>query len=388
MKKRIVCGVLLLAVLLTGCARQTTAPEIEIGFPPLIIPRYPPACRYVPDPETDWQRAYLELLADMREQNAYASEHPDEIDKKLIETYFTYHYNIYDIDKDGIPELILKHGTCEAGYYGDIYTFREGTTELLGQLSLGHTLLYSCPDEKSIVVSYGHMGSAWIYKVRIGTGTFDDAGPYLVDGVLEFSDHIFQEGDVRSSFEYTPVSDIVPGAKSLPLYRIDLDLPIMDYGKERTAAPAIDDTAVCEQLLDTIRNNGMVYGATVNGFGGDTGYCDFQRYLTMLNWGNGVTPTRYLFADLNQDGQRECVLDVGSCAVVLSLQDGTVYAYSGYWFPGGEDWTVYDDGVIYSYDTDMEWAYIDRLSFSKDNCYEYGADLSPDAKIIPWEELQ
>ena len=38
--------------------------------------------------------------------------------------YFSY-YSLFDVDKDGVPELFLKTGTCEADYQFEIYSFYE-----------------------------------------------------------------------------------------------------------------------------------------------------------------------------------------------------------------------------------------------------------------------
>ncbi len=366
MRKRVLCGILLL-LLLGGCARERTLPELKIEFPPLIYPKGMTMFRYDPEPETDWQRAYLEVLADTRERNGSLG--------RLQDLYYTRGYYLHDIDEDGIPELILEHGVCEVGSYGEVISCPGDAPYPMGLIPLDHVSLYSWPGENAL------------FSRRYVSNFEKVSFHYLTVSVEPVAGRYDRK---------TGVKELVPGAEQLDLYSIECDLPIMDYGKTCPVVPCVDDAAVCERLLDTVRDNGMVYGASIHGYDGDTGYCDFSRYLSTLNWGEGVTPVRYLFADLNRDGQRECVLDAEACLVVLSLEENTVYAYSESNFPqGSEACCIYDDGTIYSHDREpeYEWAYMawefwTGLSFSKNNCYEYTTNLTPGAEVIPWEELQ
>ena len=44
-------------------------------------------------------------------------------------------YALYDIDKDGVPELLVRFGDCEAADHTKIYTFRDGEMALAGRQS-------------------------------------------------------------------------------------------------------------------------------------------------------------------------------------------------------------------------------------------------------------
>ena len=62
----------------------------------------------------DWTSAYRTVLDEaLAKRNA---ENPGDF---LAECS----YCLYDIDKDGTPELLLKTGTCEADYMGRIFFF-------------------------------------------------------------------------------------------------------------------------------------------------------------------------------------------------------------------------------------------------------------------------
>ena len=76
-------------------------------------------------------------------------------------------YAVYDIDKDGIPELLVRNGTCEADYMYLIYTHNGARAVYLGQVSGGHASLHEIPDRNGVYVHYGHMGSECITTVKI-----------------------------------------------------------------------------------------------------------------------------------------------------------------------------------------------------------------------------
>ena len=65
---------------------------------------------------------------------------------------------LYDIDGDGIRELIFSHGTCEADWINDVYTL-ENDTNVISIGSIGsHVGLYTAPDGNGIYSQFGHMG--------------------------------------------------------------------------------------------------------------------------------------------------------------------------------------------------------------------------------------
>ena len=98
-----------------------------------------------------WVTAYEQILT---EWNAQIPEKPGDFDVVPELSYL-----VYDIDKDGIPELVVKTGTCEADYHGALYTFRDGKALQVGEeLGLGHASFYSDPGENGIILMWGHMG--------------------------------------------------------------------------------------------------------------------------------------------------------------------------------------------------------------------------------------
>lgn len=65
---------------------------------------------------------------------------------------------LYDMNLDGIPEFILKTGTCEADFWLTVYTMADGALVDCGGLSGGHCALYAGGSDGGFVRYEGHMG--------------------------------------------------------------------------------------------------------------------------------------------------------------------------------------------------------------------------------------
>ncbi|MCM1090936.1 MAG: hypothetical protein NC092_05560 [Butyrivibrio sp.] len=324
---------------------------------------------YVFDGESEWQRAYYKVLCEARRHNDMMRE-----EALPFEGYY-----LYDIDKDGIPELLLQQGGGEADYSADIYTWRAGETVCLGTIGMGHTSLYTWEGENAIMSYWAHMGVAFVTKISVdGNGLSQD--DFFREDI---NDALREDSDVW----YTDVEDLAPDCVGLAEYRIDLDLPLVSYETVMGAAvenPAMIPNEEVERiLLDTIENNGMVYGVTGDGFGGDTGYVSFEEYCAPKSVGKyAKTPLqvdKYLWVDVNGDGQTEMVLDLhedeaqkGQNAlyeeirVILSLQDEVVYAYClNYMY----EYSVLENGAFYVDYGNYE--FMVRFLFDRDECFRY-----------------
>lgn len=78
-------------------------------------------------------------------------------------TYYYPNYALYDLDGNGMPELILKGGSCEADFFFRIYTVISGELRECGRISGGHTSLYVGGPE-GMITYWAHMGDYWIEK--------------------------------------------------------------------------------------------------------------------------------------------------------------------------------------------------------------------------------
>lgn len=81
-------------------------------------------------------------------------------------------YALADIDKDLIPELIVRTGESEVEYMFDLYKYKasDEKAELIGNIGAGHSVLYEMNNEKYLLSVYAHMGYETVAKVFIEDG--------------------------------------------------------------------------------------------------------------------------------------------------------------------------------------------------------------------------
>ncbi|MBQ3132467.1 MAG: hypothetical protein IJC24_07135, partial [Clostridia bacterium] len=114
---------------------------------------------------------------------------------QAMQDYPDYEYNcyytLYDMDRNGIPELFLRTGTCEADYVYNVYTILpdEGEVYKMGQISGGHNVLAGIGEAGSILVHFGHQGSESIVKYTYENGQFSTKLLY---------ENYFETGDYAS----------------------------------------------------------------------------------------------------------------------------------------------------------------------------------------------
>ena len=78
--------------------------------------------------------------------------------------YFDHYYNLYDIDQNGIPELILYQGSSGAGTHFHFYTVIEGEIVHCGDYK--RTVLLS-NGEGGLIAYYARMGGYYIEKISL-----------------------------------------------------------------------------------------------------------------------------------------------------------------------------------------------------------------------------
>ena len=93
-------------------------------------------------------------------------------------TYGEYNdYYLYDIDGDGVKELLLPEGTCEADYMYQVYTIANGSAVYLGELSGGHTVFFEDTEGgngSSILLMQAHMGYERISRLTLSNGSLSE----------------------------------------------------------------------------------------------------------------------------------------------------------------------------------------------------------------------
>ena len=89
---------------------------------------------------------------------AYSDKVEEILEKNEILTSFDFF--LYDITRDGVPELWVDHGSCEADRYLDIYTYENRHAKLLYNCGIDHAEFHQGKDY--ILMWQAHMGlSDW-----------------------------------------------------------------------------------------------------------------------------------------------------------------------------------------------------------------------------------
>lgn len=65
-------------------------------------------------------------------------------------------YTLYDLDGDGIKELITSQGTCEADWSNTVYTLEDGYVSMIGEF-FGSVMLYAAEDGNGLYAVSGKM---------------------------------------------------------------------------------------------------------------------------------------------------------------------------------------------------------------------------------------
>jgi len=352
-----VYGVLLAAcLLLTACGETISPGQEDVRQPPRdvetddlpeqggaeqspapTVPALPPV------PADPWRDAYAGFLEGLAEEVAQFRDftHPDydpnDLEGGAYQVSGT--YMLYDIDKSGIPELLIRYGLSEASYHTSVYGFVEDEVVLMGDIGTGHTNLYSWPGENGLAYNWAHMGGHFVDRV------------FLEDGKL-MQERFFEEGlDTPIKVEYVPVEELLPGSiylrqastyVELPILHA-LTLPIYDYGVEKTKEVDVVQSEAARNAIEAVLQNGTeFYAVSADGFGGDAGWTTMGQYLQpggitdFADWPMELAE-EVRWADLNGDGQEDALLTVRSNSeedlffeprfLILAEQDGVVYGY-------------------------------------------------------------
>ena len=321
----------------------------------------------------DWKASYKALMRELME-NSYG-----------VDGYY-----LYDVDKDGIPEITVEFGDCEANYGGWLYTFDGEKAVYAGEFHLGHSGLATCPSQNGMILSFGQMGVAYMKKITLENGQL---------GFEDLLEETFEDWDDT----YTDPGEIIPGADYLSEMKPGDTLPMDTYeiwlGNMRAEIDATTtaDEALEQRYLDIILQNGTIVGITADGFGGDLGTCTMEEYLgpkMVEKYAHaGMKIAAYTYIDMNGDGTEECVLKlcaadpeeayrVSDLWVVLSEQDGTMYAYCINYsasFTLLENGTFRPDGV---YNVNNF-----RMLFDKDQCFLYNTWLDEKHAEQEWIDI-
>ena len=275
----------------------------------------------------EWKQAYSAVLEEI---TSFWEPRKDDL---AVE----YSYFIYDVDKDGIPELVIKTGTCEADYMAVIYSCREGRAVKIEEVGAGHSSFYGDLNHEGLIIYQGHMGYAYACRYTIHDSR--------LEAEKLFEDDLYARLENDPDAYYHPVSDFVPGAIPLTLIEAYNPLAITHYDEIcaglASSLPSSDNLFYPQNDPDfytkLISNDSVVFAYGTDRFANSPGEISFHSLLkkdAAARWMNGDLIIRdMLAADLNGDGQLECILNLseedGNSPVrfFLSEEDGTLYVY-------------------------------------------------------------
>lgn len=383
-----ICFILLIGNILSGCGKSEEPEKIADDFAIAEDTREEQVVEDVQDVQDvqdvieaeeteeseetgdDWKAAYTKILDELRVNLPNGDDY-------MADQNTPYRYLIYDIDKDGLPEMLVEFGSCEADYNGKLYKYENGSAVEKEPFSMGHTVFYSVPDENGILFYWGHMGSAFLQKV-----TMDE------NGKLTYTELLSEQLDPNTDDDYTDPSEVVPGASYLSMCRIKNNIYINNYEKitaqinkspEPLAENDIIPNNIEEIVPDILENNGKVYAVSADGYGGDMGPdTEIEKLLAEIDeWsGNPYQVEATAYVDVNNDKQLEAVLKLLETGtdnpsvkwLVMAKTEDTVYAYVINYM---EDYKLIENGSFISTD---EFYRPFRVEFDHEACmlYEVG----------------
>lgn len=98
------------------------------------------------------------------------------------------YYCLWDLNEDGVYELILGHGESSADYVNDVWTVGDDGSILGVGSFYGDTMFYKAPDGNGIYSVYGHMNYQIITRIT------------MVDG--EIAEEVISEGELAEGEDY------------------------------------------------------------------------------------------------------------------------------------------------------------------------------------------
>lgn len=328
--------------------------------------------------DTGYKQAYKDIIEYEQERISSVSPEtsPDEYEE-CIDCYW-----LYDIDKDNIPELLIRYGHCEAAFHGKLYTYADGEAQLISdEVMMSHTSFYAIPDENGILSYWAHMGCMSCFKLILKNGKIESEELY--------SEDISQAEDAAV---YKASYEIVDGAYYLEELYYDSTYPIemydvmaeysSDNGKSDSVSYTFPDNNP-DFYKDIMQNDGIVNAVALDQFMNTLGEVPFSKMLEdsqIYDYARGPHEVNGItYADLNADGIYECIFYISEKSdytnndkayrVIMSLQDDTVYAYLA--FSPYENTTTENGYFITEPGEFYNERYVKRVLYDKEKCFTY-----------------
>lgn len=251
-------------------------------------------------------------------------------------------YVLYDLDKDGVQELIVSSGTFEGDWSNDVYTISSQAVSQIGSFS-STVSLYEAEDGNGLFGVHGHMGLETIYQIT-------KTGSQL--GVSTFSEReVSVEEDYYSNDKAIPwinISDIVGGSeeKDTAIQSGNPNGGVEEYILPNSSTSYLTDGEISSLTDDELQMAiNEIYARHGRRFQ-DSG---IQSYFDGKSWYSGT---------IDADSFDESVLsdvELSNIQVLSAYRDSSSAAYSSTENDYGNHPYKYLEGTYSNYDTGVSF---------------------------------
>ncbi|MFQ9094521.1 MAG: hypothetical protein ACLR5S_09685, partial [Ruminococcus sp.] len=160
--KAILLAAVLTGVLSSGCTRIHSADELTQDTRPETTPVF------TDTPELNFSADGVDPYANVIQY--YAEQYQK--DKENDDTLLPFTYVLYDMDKDGTPELIVRTGYSEADYALYVWTTDadKQPVQVDGSGNGAHTQIYGSENEIGFFINSCHMDTEYIAQYYLTEG--------------------------------------------------------------------------------------------------------------------------------------------------------------------------------------------------------------------------
>lgn len=124
------------------------------------------------------------------------------LDGSRDDTMTFHNYYIYDINNDGIYELITEMGTCEADNQYSVYSMKNGEMIFAGDITAGHTRLVE--KDGKLYTNYGMMGTQSVDMITFDGEKISKENVYSESSVTDYIEY----GTAINSYDWSDMSGI------------------------------------------------------------------------------------------------------------------------------------------------------------------------------------
>lgn len=266
-----------------------------------------------------WQGAYKKTIAEFADSYDLGEDIPIS-------------YALYDIDKDGVPELLIN--TYNGGFASDtfFYYFDGEEVQYAGKRYAAHMTYYTYPDNNGLIESENQMMITSISKIAFDDGKIADTSEpsetLYYDSLIE---------DDKESLDIIRVSAIVEGSEEIVMYPQSYMVGLLEYDKTiKTCSDKPLSDSELETIMQAILDEDEEFIAV------RSRDCMVEKMSIsevcnpefLRGYGEEdacIMDTYYI--DLNGDSQKECLVCLGRSNgtldefVLFSYQNGQMFGY-------------------------------------------------------------